>query len=50
MRQVRNREKRIEVELMLLKLVPWLFLILLYLAASSLGTTVVAGPHGAIID
>ncbi|MFX1516281.1 MAG: hypothetical protein ACFFC6_08230 [Promethearchaeota archaeon] len=50
MRQVRNREKRIDVELMLLKLIPWLFLILLYIAASSLGTAVVAGPNGSLID
>lgn len=50
MRQVRNRETRIDVKLTLLKLLPWLFLILLYLAASSLGTAVAAGPAGAIID
>ncbi|MFX0016535.1 MAG: hypothetical protein ACFFB2_16490 [Promethearchaeota archaeon] len=50
MRKVRNREKRIDVELMLLKMLPWLFLILLYLAASSLGTAVSAGPAGCIVD
>jgi hypothetical protein len=50
MRQVRNREKRIDVELMLLKLIPWLFLIMLYLAASSLGTAVAGIPAGSLID
>ena len=50
MRKIRNREKTINVELMLLKLLPWLFLILLYIAASSLGTAVVAGPIGSMVD
>ncbi len=50
MRKIRNREKRIDVELTLLKLLPWLFLILLFIAASSLGTAVVAGPASTIID
>ncbi|UCG02406.1 MAG: hypothetical protein JSW11_00130 [Candidatus Heimdallarchaeota archaeon] len=50
MRKVRNREKRIDVELMLLKFIPWLFLILLYLAATSLGTAALGGPNGALID
>ncbi|MFX1285641.1 MAG: hypothetical protein ACFFB5_18520 [Promethearchaeota archaeon] len=50
MRKVRNREKRINVELTLLKILPWLFLILLYIAASSLGTAVSAGPIGSLVD
>ncbi|MHA2245279.1 MAG: hypothetical protein ACXADY_09970 [Candidatus Hodarchaeales archaeon] len=50
MRKIRNREKTTNVELMLLKLLPWLFLILLFIAASSLGTAVAGGPIQSIVD
>lgn len=50
MKQIRNREKKTTVKLTLLKLFPWIFLILLYIALSSLGTAIADGPYGAIID
>ncbi len=51
MRKVRNREMRNEIELILLRLVPWLFIILLYLTATSLGTAAAAGgPIQTILD
>ena len=50
MRKVRNREKTIDLELMLLKILPWLVLILLYITATSLGTSAMGGPAGSLVD
>jgi hypothetical protein len=49
-RKLRNRMTKQDVKLTLVKMIPWIFIVLLYLAASSLGTVAGDGPIKSLVD
>ena len=45
-RKIRTREAKNDAKLLLLKYLPWLFVIMMFLLSSTIGVSVTAGPNG----
>ena len=45
-RQLRNRETKNDAKLLVIKYLPWLFMIMMFLLSSTIGVSSAAGPNG----
>ncbi len=45
-RKLRNREVKNDAKLLVLKYLPWLFLIMMFLVTSTIGVSSASGPNG----
>ena len=49
-RTIRTRQVKNDAKLLLIKYLPWLFVIMMLLVTSTIGTSTALGPHGPGMD